>query len=672
MGLHIALVGNPNSGKTTLFNDLTGSNQYVGNWPGVTVEKKTGKAKYDHLPIDITDLPGIYSFSTYSLEEVIAREFVESGDVDVIINIVDASNIERNLFLTLQLLEMRKPMVIAMNMMDVLQARGTLLNIEALSKQLNVPIVPIVASKSKGIKELLEAAVGQKDVVPTLPMIYNEQLEHVISMVEKKLNVSVMSRMHAIRFVEEGGIAVLGHTIDPVYLAQLNEEVEKKIAYKNIDRDMVISDEKYAFITNLVAGVTSQIKEKEKYSISDKIDAIVTHRILAIPIFLLVMFGLFSLSFGPVGGFFKSNFEWLIQEGVIIPIASLLEVLEVSDWMYSLVVDGVLGGVGSILSFLPEITILFLTLSILEDTGYMARAAFIMDRLLRKFGLSGRSFIPMIMGFGCTVPALMATRTLESERDRRLTMMITPFMSCGARFPIYAVFAAAFFAQSQAIVVFSIYLLGIVVAVMSGIILKRFVTKGKISSFIMELPEYRWPTPKNLFLHTWERVKGFIVKAGTVILVAMVIIWFLQSFDFSLRMVEDSVDSIFGIIGSYLAIIFAPLGFGDWRSAMSLIVGLVAKEAVVGTLGVLYGVGEAAIENPDLLSAPLRTMFTPLSAYAFMAFTLLYMPCIAAFAAMKREMNSWKWTLIAVSYQTGVAWVVAFMIYQGGRMLGLG
>ncbi len=672
MGVHIALVGNPNSGKTTLFNDLTGSNQYVGNWPGVTVEKKTGKAKYDHLPIDITDLPGIYSFSTYSLEEVIAREFVESGDVDVIINIVDASNIERNLFLTLQLLEMRKPMVIAMNMMDVLQARGTLLNIEALSKQLNVPIIPIVASKSKGIKELLETAVNQKDIVPMLPMIYNEQLEHVISMVEKKLNVSVMSRMHAIRFVEEGGIAVLGHTIDPVYLAQLNEEVEKKIAYKNIDRDMVISDEKYAFITNLVAGVTSQIKEKEKYSLSDKIDAIVTHRILAIPIFLLVMFGLFSLSFGPVGGFFKSNFEWLIQEGVIIPIASLLEVLEVSDWMYSLVVDGVLGGVGSVLSFLPEITILFLTLSILEDTGYMARAAFIMDRLLRKFGLSGRSFIPMIMGFGCTVPALMATRTLESERDRRLTMMITPFMSCGARFPIYAVFAAAFFAQSQAIVVFSIYLLGIIVAVLSGIILKRFVTKGKISSFIMELPEYRWPTPKNLFLHTWERVKGFIVKAGTVILVAMVIIWFLQSFDFSLRMVEDSVDSIFGIIGSYLAIIFAPLGFGDWRSAMSLIVGLVAKEAVVGTLGVLYGVGEAAIENPDLLSAPLRTMFTPLSAYAFMAFTLLYMPCIAAFAAMKREMNSWKWTLIAVSYQTGVAWVVAFLIYQGGRILGLG
>lgn len=672
MGLHIALVGNPNSGKTTLFNDLTGSNQYVGNWPGVTVEKKTGKAKYEHLPIDITDLPGIYSFSTYSLEEVIAREFVESSDVDVIINIVDASNIERNLFLTLQLLEMRKPMVIAMNMMDVLHARGTQLNCEALSKQLNVPIVPIVASKSKGIKELLEAAVAQKDIIPQLPLIYNEQLENLIVMVEKKLNVSVMSRMHAVRFVEEGAIAVLGHTIDPVYLAQLNEEVEKRIAYKNIDRDMVISDEKYAYITNLVSGVTTQIKEKEKYSLSDKIDAIVTHRILAIPIFLLVMFGLFSLSFGPVGGFFKSNFEWLIQEGVIIPIASLLELLEVSDWMYSLVVDGVLGGVGSVLSFLPEITILFLTLSILEDTGYMARAAFIMDRLLRKFGLSGRSFIPMIMGFGCTVPALMATRTLESERDRRLTMMITPFMSCGARFPIYAVFAAAFFAQSQAMVVFSIYLLGIVVAVVSGIILKRFVTKGKISSFIMELPEYRWPTPKNLFLHTWDRVKGFIIKAGTVILVAMVIIWFLQSFDFSLQMVEDSVDSIFGIIGSQLAVVFQPLGFGDWRSAMSLIVGLVAKEAVVGTLGVLYGVGEAAIDNPELLSAPLRTMFTPLSAYAFMAFTLLYMPCIAAFAAMKREMNSWKWTLIAVSYQTGVAWLVAFVIYQGGMLLGLG
>jgi len=671
MGLHIALVGNPNSGKTTLFNDLTGSNQYVGNWPGVTVEKKTGKAKHGQVPINITDLPGIYSFSTYTLEEVIAREFVESGDVDVIINIVDASNIERNLFLTLQLLEMRKPMVIAMNMMDVLKNRGTLLDCEALSKQLNVPIVPIVASRSQGIKELLQCAIEQMGIVPELPMIYNEQLENVIQMVEKKMKVDVMSRMHAVRFVEEGGIAVLGHTIDPVFLAQLNEEVEKKIAFKNIDRDMVISDEKYAFITNLVNGVTTQIKEKEKYTLSDKIDAVVTHRIFAIPIFLLIMFGLFSLSFGPVGSFFKSYFEWIIQEGVIIPISSILELLEVSDWMYSLVVDGVLGGVGSVLSFLPEITILFLTLSILEDTGYMARAAFIMDRLLRKFGLSGRSFIPMIMGFGCTVPALMATRTLESERDRRLTMMITPFMSCGARFPIYAVFAAAFFADSQATVVFSIYLLGILVAVISGIILKRFVTKGKISSFIMELPEYRWPTPKNLFLHTWDRVKGFIIKAGTVILVAMVIIWFLQSFDFSLRLVDDSINSIFGIIGTRLAIVFEPLGFGDWRSAMSLIVGLVAKEAVVGTLGVLYGVGEAAVENPELLSAPLRTVYTPLSAYAFMAFTLLYMPCIAAFAAMKREMNSWKWTLIAVTYQTGVAWLVAFAIYQGGLLMGL-
>ncbi|PKM89503.1 MAG: ferrous iron transport protein B [Firmicutes bacterium HGW-Firmicutes-10] len=671
MGLHIALVGNPNSGKTTLFNDLTGSNQYVGNWPGVTVEKKTGKAKHDQLPIDITDLPGIYSFSTYTLEEVIAREFVEGSDVDVIINIVDASNIERNLFLTLQLLEMRKPMVIAMNMMDVLQNRGTLLDCEALSRQLNVPIVPIVASKSVGIKQLLQAAVDQMGIVPPLPMIYNEQLENVIQLVERKLPVNVMSRMHAVRFVEEGGIAVLGHTIDPVFLAQLNEEVEKKIAFKSIDRDMVISDEKYAFITNLVQGVTTQIKEKEKYSLSDKIDSVVTHRIFAIPIFLLIMFGLFSLSFGPVGSFFKANFEWLIQEGVIVPVASILELLDVSDWLYSLVVDGILGGVGSVLSFLPEITILFLTLSILEDTGYMARAAFIMDRLLRKFGLSGRSFIPMIMGFGCTVPALMATRTLESERDRRLTMMITPFMSCGARFPIYAVFAAAFFVNSQATVVFSIYLLGIFVAVISGIVLKRFVTKGKISSFIMELPEYRWPTPKNLFLHTWDRVKGFIIKAGTVILVAMVIIWFLQSFDFSFRMVDDSVNSIFGIIGTRLAVLFQPLGFGDWRSAMSLIVGLVAKEAVVGTLGVLYGVGEAAVENPELLSAPLRTMYTPLSAYAFMAFTLLYMPCIAAFAAMKREMNSWKWTLIAVSYQTVVAWLVAFIIYQGGLLIGL-
>lgn len=672
MDLHIALVGNPNSGKTTLFNDLTGSTQYVGNWPGVTVEKKTGKMKYKGKQIQVTDLPGIYSFSTYSLEEVIAREFVEEGAIDVVVNIVDASNLQRNLFLSLQLIEMKKPVVIALNMMDVLEARGVTLDIQALSEALHVPIVPIVASKGKGIVELMNAiedTVG-KEVV--LPDVYHSDVESIISEIEKKLPIEPCSRTHAIRFLEDGVVATVGHAMDPLALASLNEWVDEKVSKRLMDRDMIISDEKYSFITSITDRITSSSRARDIKTTSDKIDSILTHKYLAIPIFLLIMFGVFSMAFGPVGAFVKEYFELFIEEVVISGIAGFLVSVGVSEWLYSLVVDGILAGVGSVLSFLPEISILFLMLSILEDSGYMARAAFIMDRLLRRFGLSGRSFIPMIMGFGCTVPALMAARTLESERDRRLTMLITPFMSCGARFPVYAVFAAAFFTDSQPMIVFSIYLLGIFVAVISGIILKRFVTKGRISSFIMELPEYRFPTIKNLWLHTWDRIKGFIIKAGTIILVAMVVIWFLQSYDFSFVMVEDSAESIFGRLGQAIAPIFAPLGFGEWRAAMSLIVGLIAKEAVVGTLGVLYGVGETAVESPELLSGPLKEVFTPLSAYAFMAFTLLYMPCIAAFATMKREMNSWKWTLIAVGYQTGVAWFVAFAIYQGGLLLQLG
>lgn len=374
------------------------------------------------------------------------------------------------------------------------------------------------------------------------------------------------------------------------------------------------------------------------------------------------------MAFGPLGGFAKGYFEVGI-EFIIMRIADLLQWMNVSDLVFSLVVDGILGGVGAVLSFLPEISMLFLMLSILESSGYMSRAAFIMDRMFRKFGLSGRSFIPMLMGFGCSVPALMATRTLENEKERRLTMFIIPFMSCGAKFPVYAIFAAAFFSSNQANVVFSIYVIGIVIAIVSGIILKKLISKGRTTNFIMELPEYRFPTLKNLFIQTWDRIRGFVVNAGTVILLAMIVIWFLQSFNFQFQLVSDSSDSIFGIIGRSIAFIFAPLGFGEWRAAMSLIVGFVAKEAVVGTLGVLYGVGEGALESPDLLAQPLREVFTPLSAYSFMVFTLLYLPCVAAFATMKREMNSWKWTFLAVGYQTGVAWLVAFLIYQIGSVI---
>jgi len=665
--MNIALVGNPNSGKTTLFNELTGSNQSVGNWPGVTVEKKVGLAKFNSKVYNIIDLPGIYSLSTMSVDEVITREYLQKDEVDVIINIVDASNLERNLFLTMQLLEVQKPMIIALNMMDVLENRGVKLDIEMLSSYLQVPIIPIVASKSKGIKECLQSAVLQAGKKPVLLDYYSEKTKNIIDKIQSSLKDTHCTFSSAVRFIDEGPEVTIGCDVDLVKIAELNEWVEKQFINSSLDRDMIIADEKYSYISSVLQGVITKTKE-ETESLSDKIDKVLTHRIFAIPIFLMIMYLVFYMAFGPIGGFIKEYFEFGI-EFIIFRIADVLVWMNVSDIVFSLVVDGILGGVGAVLSFLPEISMLFLMLSVLENSGYMSRAAFIMDRMFRRFGLSGRSFIPMLMGFGCSVPALMATRTLENEKERRLTMFIIPFMSCGAKFPVYAIFAAAFFSNNQANVVFSIYVIGIVIAILSGVILKRFISKGKTTNFIMELPEYRLPTIKNLFIHTWDRIRGFVVNAGTVILLAMIVIWVLQSFNFQLQLVSDSADSIFGVIGRSIAFIFEPLGFGEWRAAMSLIVGFVAKEAVVGTLGVLNGVGEGVLESPEMLAQPLREVFTPLSAYSFMVFTLLYLPCVAAFATMKREMNSWKWTFLAVGYQTGVAWLIAFLIYQIGTFV---
>jgi len=669
MSKTVVLIGNPNCGKTTLFNVLTGSTQYVGNWPGVTVEKKTGKLLHSKQVITLVDLPGIYSLSTYSLEEVISREFIESDETDLIINILDASNLERNLFLTLQLMEIGKPMLVVLNMMDMLQQKGDHLDVIQLRNDLDLNFIEVIASKEIGIKELTEALQADLPSTKAIPF-YRSHIQKLIDELQVELKIENLGSLHAIRFIEEGGAAVLGHSLQPAEVLLLDEKVNKALKHELMDRDMIISDDKYRFITDLSQKVLKR-NPGGKNTITDKIDQIVTHRVLAIPIFLGIMGVVFMTAFGPLGQLIKGNFENLISL-IIQGIAQSFIYFNVSPWLYDLVIKGILGGIASVVSFLPEISIMFLLLSILEDTGYMARAAFIMDRVLRKFGLSGKAFIPMILGFGCTVPALMATRTLENERDRRLTMMITPFMSCSARFPIYAVFAAAFFEKNQALVVYSIYILGILVAFGSGMLLKNVVTQNRVSSFILELPEYHWPTLKNLFFHTWERIKGFLIKAGTVLVLASIIIYFMNTYSFNLALAVDSSSSMIGTIGQFISPLFAPLGFGDWRTSIALIIGFIAKEGVVSTLGVLYGVGGDAVSHIGLLSDPLKQVFTPLSAYAFMVFTLLYLPCIAALATMKREMNSWKWTLITVSYQTSLAWLMAFIIYQGGRLLGFG
>jgi len=655
-----ALAGNQNSGKTTLFNQLTGSNQHVGNFPGVTVEKKEGTVR-KHKNVTVVDLPGIYSLSPYTPEEVVSRDFIVSEHPDAIINIVDATNLERNLYLTLQLLELRVPMVIALNMMDEIRANEGFIDVEKMENELGVPVVPISASRNEGIGELIRIAIetaASKKRPQRLDFCTGEvhkAIHSVSHLVEQKaLAKGFSARFAATKLIEgddllaerlnlsESEIDILGHFVD---------EMEKALG---TDREAAMADMRYAYIEKLVAKTVTKPKESKEQLRSLRIDKVLTHRFFAIPIFLIIMFAIFWLTFGSLGALLSDVFESGI-ESVIGLVDSGLKSLGVSAWMNSLIADGVLAGVGSVLSFLPVIVLLFFFLSILEDTGYMARVAFVMDRLLRKIGLSGRSFVPMLIGFGCSVPAIMATRTLPSERDRKMTIVLTPFMSCSAKLPIYAVFTAAFFAKGQALVMISLYVMGIVVAVLSGLLLKNTVFKGKSVPFLMELPAYRFPSPKSVMLHMWDKAKGFIRRAFTVIFVAAIIIWFLQSFSWSFDMVSDSSESILASIGSLIAPVFVPLGFGDWRASTALLTGFTAKEAVVSTLSVLVPGGASG----------LQALFTPLTAFAFLTFTLLYMPCVAALAATRRELGSTKGALLAVLYQTGVAWIIAFIVFQG-------
>ncbi len=690
MALTFALAGNPNSGKTTLFNELTGSTAHVGNWPGVTVDRKEGQYKHEGKLHNIIDLPGIYSLSPYTQEEVIARNYLIDHTPDVIINIVDATNLERNLYLTTQLMETDVPIVVALNMIDLVERNGDRIDVPALQQALGLPVVTVSALKARGVHQLIhacEAAAAQPRQGASV--LSQTALGHELDVIVAEARAAHLRHavFHGVKLLENDplpGAAVLTEAAKE-RVAQLRVEAQR---VGNVeDFEAWVADQRYQYITaNYSPNLTRKDQRVGALTMSDKVDRVLTNRILGIPIFLGFMFLVFHLTFGetllgipdlPSPGVWLQGLTEELIGWLGGGIAAGLTALGASDWAMGLVVDGIVGGVGAMLSFVPQIMLLFLFLSILEDSGYMARAAFLMDRLLRRFGLSGRSFLPMLMGFGCSVPALMAARTLPNERDRRLTMILVPFMSCGAKMPIYAVFTAALFASNSDLVVFSIYIAGIVVAILSGILLKKLVMKNEASPFIMELPSYHLPQLKSLALHLWDKLKGFMVRAGTVILGATVVVWFLSNFNFSLQMVEaNSQDSMLGIIGNGLRYIFVPLGFASgpegWKAAVAILTGFIAKEAIVSTLGVLYGAGDAVADDgaAAALSTTLVATFSPLAAISFLLFNLLNIPCMAAVSALRSEMSSAKWTWFAIGYWFTVAWVVSFAVFQVGRLLG--
>ncbi len=681
MSVTIALAGNPNCGKTTLFNELTGSRQHVGNWPGVTVDKKEGIYKKNKEAV-ILDLPGIYSLSPYSAEEIVARDYIVKDKPDAVIDIVDGTSIERNLYLSLQMMETRIPMVIALNMMDEVEAKGDQIDCEGLSRILGVPVVPVAARSGKGLKKLMEAAlsVAENHQKPERLRIFGKELEDVIAGIAATLGGKDPdeSWWRAVKLAEND--EVVTGSLGPTEKASVKALVDQANQCADGDAEARIADLRYQYISKVVKECVKKAHKDYVETKSDKLDKILTNRILALPIFAAVMYVMFACTFSEnflfVEGLLSPG-KWL--EGVVGDlwgigadgIVSTVEGMGASPWAVGLVAS-CLDGIGSVVGFLPLVLVLFLLLSFLEDSGYMARVAFVMDRIFRHFGLSGRSFIPMLMGFGCSVPALMASRTLESDKDRKITMMITPFMSCGAKLPIYAMFAATLFAdQNQTMIVFSVYMLGIVVAVLGALILNKFAFKSGASNFIMELPQYRVPALKSVLIHGGEKVKGFAVKAGTVIFASTVLIWFLSSFNFSGMC--DMEESLLASIGNGIRWIFVPLGWGDWRASVGVVTGWIAKENIVATFGQVFGgvsdeMVEAVMAGEEALPA-IGEVFNRVSAYSYMAFNLLCMPCFAAVGAIKREMGSWKWTLRAVGFQMATAYVVAFLIHFIGNII---
>ena len=664
MGMIFALAGNQNCGKTTLFNALTGSNQHVGNFPGVTVDQKSGEVK-GYKDCSVVDLPGIYSLRTYTQEEIVTRDFILYQKPDGIINIVDATNIERNLYLTLQLLTLRVPMVLALNMMDEVRANGGTVDVQKLSEDLGIPVVPITAAKGEGVSELMDRAV-ETAKNRTLPKVYDfcaadspvhRCVHAVVHLIEDHAErLGLPSRFCATKLIEGDEAMADRLGLDQNERELLEHCVVQMETENGMDRNASLADMRYSFIEKVTANAVVKCRESREHKRSVQLDKVLTGKYTALPVFFGIMLLIFYLTFNVIG----QGLSDLLAAGIDYVTAGVdgaLTAYGINPVVHSLIIDGIFAGVGSVLSFLPIIVTLFFFLSILEDTGYMARVAFVMDKLLRKIGLSGRSIVPMLIGFGCSVPAIMATRTVSSDRDRKMTILLTPYMSCSAKIPIYGFFTAAFFTKYKALVMISLYVLGMVVGILAALVMKNTAFRGKPVPFVMELPNYRLPSAKSVGLLLWEKAKDFLQRAFTVIFLATVVIWFLQSFDTRLNVVTDSADSLLALIGQWLAVLFKPLGFGDWRCATALISGFIAKESVVSTLEVLLG------------SAAITSLFTVRSAVSFLVFTLLYTPCVAAVATIRRELGSGLKTVGVVLLQCAVAWLASYAAFLIGGLL---
>ncbi len=662
----VALVGNPNSGKTTLFNQLTGSYQYVGNWPGVTVERKEGRIKNTKEIIDLIDLPGVYSLSPYSPEEVVTRNYIMNEMPNVIINIVDSTNLERNLYLTTQLLELDCKVILVLNMSDLLEKKGKKIDCKELEKVFGIPTVIISAGKNKGIDNLLEVlsvSIKDRDKVRYTRKIYSSKVENALDEIENYLNPGKTfisnSRFKTIKIFEG----------DPLILKEFNltlsqidkiERLRDKISkiYEK-EKDTIIPDERYMYIHEIYRKAVKSLNCKKRICFSDKIDKFLTGKYTAIPCFIGMVLSIFYLTFGPLGIMLKNICEDFINIQTKGTVSKILNYTGASEWSKKLVLDAVIGGVGGVISFLPQIILLFTLLSLLEDCGYMARAAFIMDKPMRKVGLSGKAFVPLIMGFGCTVPAVMGTKILENKKDKNLSIFLIPFMSCSAKMPVYLMFASTFFPHHQTLVIFSLYIIGIICAVFTAYLFKDSVFKGEASPFIMEMPDYKWPSAKNVRLSVWDKTRDFVERAGTVILIATVVVWFLQYFGIDLRPVQDSSSSILAKIGNFISPLFSICGFNDWRICVSLLTGVMAKESIVSTLSVLY----SSAGWSDVSQGLLNSISLP-SAVSVLIFILLYTPCIAAISTIYREVNNKKYAIFSVLYQLFIAYVMSALVYQ--------